>query len=98
MPPALRAPWRCAKRRCAWSTTEKPAWRRSTVSLLWRNKELRLGLAPERIFVSGAKSLDLPVCDGGWQAALEALPQVLKGRTGPASLVLADQFVRYSLL
>lgn len=68
------------------------------MSLLWRNKELRIGLAPERIFVSGAKSLDLPAADGGWQAALEALPQVLKGRSGPASLVLADQFVRYSLL
>lgn len=75
------------------------------MSLLWRNKELRLGLAPERIFVSGARSLDLSPAaagaasaDGGWQAALEALPQVLKGRSGPASLVLADQFVRYSLL
>jgi hypothetical protein len=68
------------------------------VSLLWRNKELRIGLAPERIFVSGAKSLDLPAGEGGWQAALEALPQVLKGRTGAASLVLADQFVRYALL
>jgi hypothetical protein len=68
------------------------------VSLLWRNKELRIGLAPERIFVAGAKSIDLPAADGGWAAALEALPEVLKGKSGVASLVLADQFVRYALL
>jgi hypothetical protein len=65
---------------------------------LWRNRELRVGLAPERIYVSGAKSLDIPAGDGGWQAALAALPEVLKGRSGPASVVLADQFVRYALL
>lgn len=69
------------------------------MSLLWRNNTLRIGLAPERIFVSGGKSLELaPANDGGWQAALEALPQVLKGRSGSASVVLADQFVRYALL
>lgn len=68
------------------------------MSLLWRNRELRVGLAPERIFVSGAKSLDIAGHDGGWQAALQALPEVLKGRSGLASVVLADQLVRYALL
>lgn len=70
------------------------------MSLLWRNKELRIGLAPERIFVTGAKSIDLAAGDGGWAAALEALPEVLKGTSGSpqVSLVLADQFVRYALL
>jgi hypothetical protein len=65
---------------------------------LWRNRELRIGLAPERIFVSGAKSIDLVANDGTWTAALEALPELLKGKSGLASVVLADQFVRYALL
>jgi hypothetical protein len=65
---------------------------------LWRNRELRIGIAPERIFVSGARSIDLPAGDGGWAAALAALPEVLKGKSGIASVVLADQFVRYALL
>ena len=68
------------------------------MSLLWRNRELRIGLAPERIYVSGAKSLDLPAGDGGWAAAVQALPDILKGRNGVASVVLADQLVRYALL
>jgi hypothetical protein len=68
------------------------------VSLLWRNRELRIGLAPERVYVSGAKSIDLPANDGGWAAPLQALPEVLKGRSGTASVVLADQLVRYALL
>lgn len=68
------------------------------MSLLWRNRELRIGLAPERLFVSGAKSLDLPGADGGWQAAVQALPEILKGKSGLASVVLADQLVRYALL
>jgi hypothetical protein len=68
------------------------------VSLLWRNRELRIGLAPERVYVSGAKSIDLPANDGGWAAPLQAVPEVLKGRSGTASVVLADQLVRYALL
>ena len=69
------------------------------MSLLWRNRELRIGLAPERVYVSGARSLDLsPEADGGWHSAVEALPQILKGKSGTASVVLADQFVRYALL
>ena len=68
------------------------------MSLLWRNRELRLGLAPERIYVSGGKSIELPASEEGWQTALAALPEVLKGRNGLAWVVLADQFVRYALL
>lgn len=68
------------------------------MSLLWRNRELRIGLAPERIFVSGAKSIELASGNGDWQAAVQALPQILKGKTGAASVVLADQLVRYTLL
>jgi hypothetical protein len=65
---------------------------------LWRNRELRIGLSPERIHVSGASSVELPGNDGGWQEAVQALPGILKGKSGLASVVLADQFVRYALL
>ena len=68
------------------------------MSLLWRNKELRIGLSPERVFVSGARTIELPGNDGGWQAPVQALPEILKGKSGLASVVLADQFVRYALL
>lgn len=68
------------------------------MSLLWRNKELRIGLSPERVFVSGARTIELPAGDGGWQAPVQALPEILKGKSGLASVVLADQFVRYALL
>jgi hypothetical protein len=64
---------------------------------LWRNKQLRIGLAPDRIYVSGQKAIELPSNDGGWTAAVEAL-EGLKGMKGEAAVVLADQFVRYSLL
>lgn len=68
------------------------------MSLLWRSRELRIGLAPERVHVSGAKSLELSAAELGWQAPVAALPELLKGRSGAASVVLADQFVRYALL
>jgi hypothetical protein len=68
------------------------------VSLLWRNKQLRVGLAADRIYITGAKSVDLPASDGNWNAAVEALPALLADKKGEASVVLADQFVRYTLL
>lgn len=68
------------------------------MSLLWRNKQLRIGLAPDRVYVSGAKAVELPASDGSWTLALEALEPVLKGAKGEAAVVLADQFVRYTLL
>jgi hypothetical protein len=67
------------------------------VSLLWRNKQLRIGLAPDRVYVSGQKAIELPSNDGSWTAAVQAL-EGLKGMKGEASVVLADQFVRYTLL
>ena len=68
------------------------------MSLLWRNKQLRIGLAPDRIYISGAKSVDLAANDGSWNAPVEALAATLAGRKGDVSVVLADQFVRYALL
>jgi hypothetical protein len=68
------------------------------VSLLWRNKQLRVGLAPDRIYITGAKSVDIAANDGGWTAPVEALGATLAGRKGEAAVVLADQFVRYALL
>jgi len=68
------------------------------VSLLWRNKQLRIGLAPDAIYISGAKTVDVANGDGSWTAPVEALSAVLAGGKGEAAVVLADQFVRYSLL
>jgi hypothetical protein len=48
--------------------------------------------------ISGSKALELPGADD-WRAAVEALPEVLKTHhSREASVVLADQFVRYALL
>jgi len=68
------------------------------VSLLWRNKQLRIGLAPDRIYVSGGRAIELAVTDGSWQAPVEALAASLGGMKGEAAVVLADHFVRYALL
>ena len=68
------------------------------MSLLWRNKQLRIGLASDRVYVSGRKAIELAASDGSWTAAAEALEPALKGMKGEAAIVLADQFVRYTLL
>ncbi len=68
------------------------------MSLLWPRKHLRIGLGPDRIMVAGAKAVDVPNADGGWEAPVGLLSGVLKEKTGEASIVLADQFVRYVLL
>jgi hypothetical protein len=71
------------------------------VSLLWRKKTLRIGIAPDAIIVSGSREPLRVQSDGAgdWRAALEALPEILKGfRNEQASVVLADQLVRYALL
>jgi len=71
------------------------------VSLLWRRKSVRIGLGPDAILVSGTKEIVRVQGQGmgDWRAALDALPQILKGFRGQdVSLVLADQFVRYALL
>jgi len=69
------------------------------VSLLWRNKQLRVGLAPDRIYMSGARAIELAANDdGSWNAPVAALASSLGGMKGEAAVVLADQFVRYTLL
>ena len=71
------------------------------MSLLWRSKKQRIGLCADRLLLSKnkvhsfASGLDRPE----WQAAVEALPEVLTGmQKHEVSVVLADQFVRYALL
>jgi hypothetical protein len=69
------------------------------VSLSWlKRKHLRIGLGAKHVIVSGAKAVELQGADD-WRAAIEALPGILKPHAGgEASVVLADQFVRYALL
>ena len=69
------------------------------MSLLWPKKHLRIGLGPERIMVAGAKAIDVPDADGGWELPLKSLQGIFSSvKNGEASVVLADQFVRYVLL
>lgn len=69
------------------------------MSLSWlKRKHLRIGLGAKRVMVSGGKAVELQGADD-WRAAVDALPEILKAhRSRDASLVLADQFVRYALL
>jgi hypothetical protein len=68
------------------------------VSLSWRNKQVRIGLGPDRIYVSDSRAIELAANDGSWNAPLETLAASLGGMKGEAAVVLADQFVRYALL
>jgi len=68
------------------------------VSLSWRNKQLRIGLGPDRIYVSDARAIELAANDGSWNGPVETLAASLGGMKGEAAVVLADQFVRYALL
>lgn len=71
------------------------------MSLSWRKKNLRIGLGPDAIIVSGSREAVLVQGEGpgDWRSALAALPEVLKNyRNQEAAVVLADQFVRYALL
>ena len=69
------------------------------MSLSWlKRKHLRIGLGAQRVMVSGAKAVELEAADD-WRAALDALPGILGAhKAREASVVLADQFVRYALL
>ena len=69
------------------------------MSLSWlKRKHLRIGLGAKRVMVSGGKAVELQNSDD-WRAAVDALPEILKShKTREASVVLADQFVRYALL
>jgi hypothetical protein len=68
---------------------------------LWRKKPLRIGLGPDGILVSGTKAVtpvQLPSM-GDWRTAVASLEGILSSHGGcEASVVLADQFVRYALL
>lgn len=69
------------------------------MSLSWlKRKHLRIGLGPQRVMVSGGKAVELAQSDD-WRAGIAALPDILKNhKAREASVVLADQFVRYALL
>jgi hypothetical protein len=67
------------------------------VLLSFRKKPLRIVLATDRVLVSDARPVAVEAT-GEWQPAVQALPAILHGRKGQAAVVLADQFVRYSLL
>ena len=69
------------------------------MSLSWlRRKHLRIGLGAKRVMVSGSKAIELANSDD-WRAGVAALPEILKNhKAREASVVLADQFVRYALL
>jgi hypothetical protein len=71
------------------------------VSLLWRSKKQRIGLCADRVLVSRKKVIPVkPSADAAeWKAAVDALPEVLSSYKGhEVSLVIADAFVRYTLL
>ena len=74
------------------------------MSLSWlKKKPLRIGLGAKRILVSGTREVALRAVElqsgDDWRGALGALPGILKAqRGGEASVVLADQFVRYALM
>jgi hypothetical protein len=68
---------------------------------LWRKKPLRISLGPDGILVSGTKAVApvQPPSMGDWRSSIVALDGVLAAHKGvEASVVLADQFVRYALL
>ena len=74
------------------------------MSLLWRRK-LRISIAADRLVLRAHRSrtrtlaLQSDPNQPEWRAALEALPEVLAVfRNHDVSIVLADQFVRYTLL
>jgi hypothetical protein len=70
------------------------------VSLLWRRqKPLRIGIGPKRLIVSEGRPIEVAQGEGDWRPALQALGDALAARASrQASVVLADQFVRYALL
>jgi hypothetical protein len=65
---------------------------------LFRSKPLRVVLAADRVILSDARPVMLEDAGSDWHAAVRALPRLIEGRKGEASVVLADQFSRYTLL
>ena len=71
------------------------------MSLLWRNSPRRLGLCSDRLFLSKNRVIPLQSSADAaeWRPAIDALPAILLSlKCREASVVLADQFVRYALL
>src|SRR5258708_10738124 len=69
-------------------------------SRLRRSKDLRIGLCEELLFLSNGKQFPLARTEPtNWRASVDLLPLVLEGfKNQKASVVIADQFVRYVLL
>ena len=66
-----------------------------------KKQELRIALCAERICFSGGHDVSLEKTGepANWRPALDALTQVLAQHKGDtATVILADQFVRYALL
>jgi hypothetical protein len=74
---------------------------RSFLKRFEKKQELRIALCEERICFSGGKEVSLEKTGepANWRPALEALGRILPAHKGDAaSVILADQFVRYALL
>jgi hypothetical protein len=69
-------------------------------SRLRRSKDLRIGLCEELLFLSNGKQFPLARTEPtNWRASVDLLPLVLESfKNQKASVVIADQFVRYTLL
>jgi hypothetical protein len=69
---------------------------------LWRKtSKLRIVLGADRLIISEKKTIAVQPTEGAaeWRAAIDALPGVLEScKKQEASVVLADQLVRYALL
>jgi hypothetical protein len=66
-----------------------------------KRQELRIALCGERICFSGGNEISLEKTGepANWRPALEALGRIIPAHKGDtASVILADQFVRYALL
>lgn len=79
------------------------SWRnrlQSMASRLRRSKDLRIGLCEELLFLSNGKQFPLQRTEPtNWRASVDLLPLVLEAfKNQKASVVIADQFVRYALL
>jgi hypothetical protein len=74
---------------------------RSFLKRFDKKQELRIALCEERICFSGGKEVSLEKTGepANWRPALEALGRIIPAHKGDtASVILADQFVRYALL
>jgi len=65
-------------------------------------RDLRIGLCPERLFLSSGESIEVAAAEPGtpaWTPAVEALRAQMKALKGrEAAIILADSLVRYALL